>query len=592
MQSWRSRWCVEPGALLALAALCIYVYVAPPFIVDGDNAEFATLSATGGVAHPPGYPLYVLYLRAMSWLPGQTAAHTAALATALLGALTVFAIHGACRAWGARPMSAALATALFAGAPIVMRLHSVAEVFALNNLIIATILWLSAGAGPLRGTARVIALGLVAGLGIANQHTCVLLAPVGLYGAARGLRETAHPRMAVAMGGIATLGLGLLPYAYLLAAPASGVSWGAPHTLADVVAHFTRADYGGLFAFSPTEGEVDVGANLAAFATTVGRAWVWGPALVGVVALGYFSARGSERESRWSWCLLAATWLLAGPLLSARFNVLPEGLGLAVVQRFHLFAVVLLAVPVAVGFDRMAELVQHRIAARLRLRAGTRALAVAAVFAVTSGLSLPYVAATQSPAVERGISNMLYSMPAAAVILAVGDDIAYGTHYLQEVYGVRTDVVVVQWMQTTLDWRRRSLAARGVAVDPYAPSTEPPSVRVARQIFVTGRPMFMTVTPNNVLRTFGSYPYGMLFRVLPPGAPMPTLDEIVAINHDTFAAFDLNYARPHKDAAYADVTHQRYVGTWMILARALADAGRRADAHAARELAENLEPLP
>jgi hypothetical protein len=589
MQRWRSRLFLEPGALLALAALGVYIYVAPPFIVDGDNAEFATLSATGGIAHPPGYPLYVMYLRAMSWLPGQTAAHTAALATAILGALTVFAIHGACRAWGARPTSAALATALFAGAPIVIRLHSVAEVFALNNLIIAAILWLSAEAGPLRGTARVIALALVAGLGIANQHTCVLLAPVGLCGAARGLRETQRSRGAVALGGVVALGIGLLPYAYLLVASASGVSWGAPKTLADVLAHFTRADYGGLFAFSPTEGEVDVGANLAAFATTVGRAWLWGPALAGVAALAYFSAKGSAHESRWSWRMLAATWFVAGPLLAARFNVFPDGLGLAVVQRFHLFSVVLLAVPVAVGFDRLAELAGHRMRA---LRAGTRSLAVAAVFVVATALSLPYVAAMHSPAVERGVSNMLYSMPAGAVILATGDDIAYGTHYLQEVYGVRTDVVVVHWMLTTLDWHRRSLAARGVAVEPYAPGSEPPSVRVARQIFATHRPLLMTVTPNNVLKTFASYPYGMLFRVLPPGAPMPTLDEIVAVNHDVFAAFDLDYARPHKDAAYADVTHQRYVGTWMILARALAEAGRRAEAHAARELAQSLDPLP
>ena len=73
--------------LLSLVILAIYLWLAPSFISDGDNAEFSTLSVTGGVAHPPGYPLYVLYLRAMSWLPGSSGAHTAALATAILGAL-------------------------------------------------------------------------------------------------------------------------------------------------------------------------------------------------------------------------------------------------------------------------------------------------------------------------------------------------------------------------------------------------------------------------------------------------------------------------------------------------------------------------
>ena len=60
------------------------------------------LGARGGVAHPSGYPLYVMYLRAMAWLPG-TPAHAAALATALLGAAQIGVLHAACRAWGSAP---------------------------------------------------------------------------------------------------------------------------------------------------------------------------------------------------------------------------------------------------------------------------------------------------------------------------------------------------------------------------------------------------------------------------------------------------------------------------------------------------------
>jgi hypothetical protein len=54
----------------------------------------------------------VLWLRAWSWLPGTTAAHSAAIATAVLGALTVGVLHAACRAWGARPLAATCAVAI------------------------------------------------------------------------------------------------------------------------------------------------------------------------------------------------------------------------------------------------------------------------------------------------------------------------------------------------------------------------------------------------------------------------------------------------------------------------------------------------
>ncbi|HEX7840175.1 MAG TPA: DUF2723 domain-containing protein, partial [Kofleriaceae bacterium] len=83
------------GFPIALCALIAYIAFASPHVVDGDNAEFATLGAIGGRAHPSGYPLYVLWLRMWSWLPG-TPAHAAAIATALLGALAIAVLHAAC----------------------------------------------------------------------------------------------------------------------------------------------------------------------------------------------------------------------------------------------------------------------------------------------------------------------------------------------------------------------------------------------------------------------------------------------------------------------------------------------------------------
>jgi Protein of unknown function (DUF2723) len=143
---WHRRRSSAAGSW-GLGALIVYVALASPYIVDGDSAEFATLGALGGRAHPSGYPLYVLWLRAWSWLPGATPAHTAALATAILGALTLGVLHAACRAWGARPLPATISVAIFGAAPIALRYHSEAEVFAMNGLIAALVVWLAAANG-------------------------------------------------------------------------------------------------------------------------------------------------------------------------------------------------------------------------------------------------------------------------------------------------------------------------------------------------------------------------------------------------------------------------------------------------------------
>src|SRR3954468_13612524 len=131
----------ERGLGLLLVTLAIYLWVAPRYIVAPDNAELSALGAVGGAAHPSGYPLYVLWLRAWSWLPAHSPAHAAALATGLLTALEVMLLHAAARAWGARPAAAALVAALVAVSPVVMRVQSQAEVFALSGAVVAAILW-------------------------------------------------------------------------------------------------------------------------------------------------------------------------------------------------------------------------------------------------------------------------------------------------------------------------------------------------------------------------------------------------------------------------------------------------------------------
>ncbi len=581
---------LDRGGLLAFVALGLYLALTPEFIVDGDNAEMAILSVTGGAGHPPGYPLYVLYLRAMSWLPGSSPAHTAALATAILGAAAILAMHAACRAWGARPLGASVAVAILAGAPVVLRLHTSAEVFALNDLLAALVLWLAAAAGPLRGIRRIAVLGFVAGLGMSNQHTIVLLAPVGVLGAIRGIREASLPRPASAGIGVAALALGLLPYAYLLVAPDTAASWGQVGSLSELVAHFTRADYGGIGAFAVAEGRIDPLANLGALVQTLGRAWWWAPGLLGLVVLGYRAIRTGTGEPRWGWAMLALSFVLAGPLLVARFNIEPKGIGLPICQRFHLFAVVLITIPVAVAIDLGVGWVAARISVRTSERRGLREVFAIAVLAASTGVSLPHLLATHSPAMEKGVVNLLRSLPDRAVLITTSDDLHTGTIYAQQILGVRRDVDAITWGLAVMPWYRERFAARGIVIDPLRSEAGVPSVRVAREVFRAKRSLFVEMSLSAILKEFSSYPHGLVFRVYPPGQSAPILDEIVAINKDLFASFDLAYPEPGPDAEYAAQMHDRYALTWHILANALGAAGRLEEAAAARALITQLAP--
>jgi hypothetical protein len=559
---------VTSGWSLAGVALVVYGATASPWIVDGDNAEFAALGAIGGRAHPSGYPLYVLWLRAWSWLPGGPA-YRAALATAVLGALAVVALHAACRAWGARSLAATIAAAIFGAAPVVVRYHCEAEVFAMNNLVAALVLWLAAVRGPLRGMRRAAALGLVAGLGLSDHLTCVLVAPVGVLGVLRAARESRA--WAYAAAGVALV-VGLSPYAYLWFADGPA-SWGRVDTAADLLAMVARRDYG---VTSLMTGGADVAwtASAGALVATLARSWLWLGAAAGVAMLGVRIARPAG-ETRAGWSALAASFVLAGPVLMARFNIEPRGVGLDICERFHILPALLLAVPVSAALDVACARVTRELAATIACAAAFVALAMA---------DLPRLAALHSPAVELGVRNTLRALPPLAIAVVTGDDQCFGARYLQFARGERPDVAVVCAGLLPIRSYRAAWAARGIAM----PASTGP--RLGQALLDTGRPVVVDPLLAGVTSGFPSYPLGVLARILPRGGSPPAASEVAAINRDLYRGFALDYVYPGPDDGYATVAHHRYAASWAAIARLLDRAGDRDGARDAFALTGQLRP--
>lgn len=99
-------------ALLAVA-LATYLATSSAHLAGGDSAEFVTIFAKGGVAHPSGYPLYCLLLRLCAWMPGGPILGSSRV-SAIIGALSIAAVYRACRAWGASQGAASIAAAAYA----------------------------------------------------------------------------------------------------------------------------------------------------------------------------------------------------------------------------------------------------------------------------------------------------------------------------------------------------------------------------------------------------------------------------------------------------------------------------------------------
>lgn len=587
---------------LTFVVAIAYVVSAPRGVVAGDNPEFCALFGAGGVAHPSGYPLYVLWLRAWSWIPAGTVAHGAALATALLGIATVPVMIAASRAWGVSGWAARIATASYAFASLTWSLVVQAEAFALLVLLATCIVWVAAPGWSSRIRARRSSvLGLLAGLAMANHLSAVLLAPVGFFGVGVSLSESKRP-VRDAVTALGWFAVGLLPYGSIFVEARTTRwpwVWGQPRTLTAFFRHVVRSDYGA-GSLAATSGEARPVDHLRAIASTFGRETLFvgvACALVGVV-LVFVSrevlerlaqeAPQSPRRRLAAHAALVATLLLAGPVFVSRFNLPTTGITKGTIERFHLLPLSLSVPFMGLGLDAVANAVKRRLTLSAQMARFVAGAALAAVVMGAASHSIALVRAQLRPTIDDYLHNVFEMLPKDAIVVGGADHVFGGALYVQRAEGTRRDVDVVNVAALNAPWYRAVVARL---------FDHPVDLRVSHggidadslidALVTTGRPVFMIESRSQVRAKFearASYRLGPLIRILGPGERYPTLAELEQMNVAAFAAFRIERDSPEKGEGWPARIFEDYALAWASLARATRARGDvpRADALLAR----------
>jgi len=491
--------------------LVLYALGAARTVQGGDAGEFMTIAATGGVAHPPGYPAFSLLVRLTALLPVAGMAWKASLASALCAAGALAVLHRALVTWTASPLAGWAAATALGFSPAFWRYATVAEVFSAGALTAALVLLVVVRIEHgWQGARASAALGLAVATGIANHHTVVLLAPLAGYAL---WRSAAPGRVATCLAACAA---GLLPgFAIygLLALPGGVWRWGGTDGLSGLVHHFLRLDYGTftLAADSPGAGWWE-------------HPWTWMRTLPDsfVVVFLLLALAGAvrgvrSRPGRGLWIALLASLVLAGPAVLARFDVLTSGLGLVVATRFHILPNVLLAALVGLG-------VAWAQARRWRW-IGPVVAGAALASALLHGARGSHADWT---VLEDYVLNALEAAAPNALLLVDSDNLFGGALYAQTVLGVRPDVVVLLPDLLARRWYREHVRARHPDFEPASlyPFV-PVSALVANSVPV--RPVYVSfqVAARHALPA--TYPEsGVLLRVATPDRPAPSPEVIEA----------------------------------------------------------------
>lgn len=458
-----------PAAALfaALAAFALYAVTLHPGLPAGDSGELITVVATGGVAHPPGYPLYTLLGRLWLMLvPFGSAAWRMNLLSALGQAAAVGVLALAVGRATRSAAAGALAALAWGVTGPAWKYALVAEVFPLGNLM-AALLFLGAAAA-LDGSRRGLALVVFITALIPAHHHALLILAVPLTGvmAWRAWRDPALRPVGRQWGvGVALVGLGLLPLLHLPLAAARHppLNWGDPETPAAFLRLLLRAEYG-TFSLAPetarltadrSHGLLYLEALVRDFSPLTLLAL-----LGGVVAL-------RRRPALAALCGGAAL-LQALFFLRVAFPTTPA-LYLGVVERFYMLPHLVVA---AVAGGGLAAFFRWAPAARL----GRPARAVGWV--VLAGLLVVLPVATRLREIDqRGNTfvddfgrNVLASLPPHAVLFSRGDLYHNSLVYLLYVEQARPDITFVDQELLTRAWYVADLRRRAPDLLPPFPA--------------------------------------------------------------------------------------------------------------------------
>ena len=252
---------VPVSAVLALILLVtvriIYGTRVCQVLFVGDAGELATAAYTSGIAHPPGYPLFTLLGKFFSHLgfssptdsfpPGIfDVAFRMNMMSVWLGVFTVMVVYFIVARALKNPFVAFLSAFLFATGTTFLSQSLVGEVYTLNGLITALIIYILLLINEKPTSWRLLLLALMFGLGI-SHHTSVLamLPPVLIFLFFTLSSARVKLTKSVLIGMLLFFMIGLSPYLYLPVASSNDPyqDWGNPETIGNFFEVVTRGEY-------------------------------------------------------------------------------------------------------------------------------------------------------------------------------------------------------------------------------------------------------------------------------------------------------------------------------------------------------------
>lgn len=439
--------------IVGVVAFIVYSRTLLPGMAFGDWGEMQTVPHVLGVAHPTGYPSYLV----LSWLaqlvPLGSIAFRANLLSAVLvsGALAV-GVAMLLRL-GVRPVIAAAAALAVGAVPTVWSAATVAEVNPLHLLFVALLLHRALVWEEGRATRDLVLGALLLGLAAGNHLLILFVAPFLLaYVLWVGRRElAARPWILARAAGAAILGLAVYLYIPLAASQSPPLPYNHPTTLESVLWLVSGAQFRGQFSFLTPSGLTEFVGSLPALWSLVVRHATPVLPILGTIGLVVLARR------RPAFGLTCMAILVTNVYIWANYLQL---------EHYLLVPWLLLGLGAGIAVESAARALDRALGRSAGPSIGRALGAAALVFAVTLG-ALNWQASDRSAdrSAEAYVDGVLAALPQDAAILTEWD-VSTPLWHAQLVLERRPDILVVDDTNIVYDgWGTREARIASLVCD-------------------------------------------------------------------------------------------------------------------------------
>jgi len=232
-----------PAVLVFCLGIILYSVTLPKGVLPGDSGELIAASRTLSIAHPPGYPLYLMVGRLFSLLLSVgSVAYRYNLMSAIIASSALVLFYLIVTRLGLRrPIGVAVTLAIGSLEAFWLQ-ATTAEVYALNAFF--TLLLLHSGLmGRRYGQRSFLLLGFIGGLALSHHLSMIypLACALGILTVTIGIRP--RPKTAVLSFLLLALGLSVWLYIPVRASVGPPLVWGKTDTLSGFVSHITAQGY-------------------------------------------------------------------------------------------------------------------------------------------------------------------------------------------------------------------------------------------------------------------------------------------------------------------------------------------------------------